>query len=101
MLVIETISAFCLFEVGQQPHYFSVSTNFGEGTGAHIYIPLTLQSEVEDAIFVAQWVGTQQVRAYAAPGTEVTLLVLAESPYSSRYCYCSLCGYKLEIESQV
>ena len=116
LLVIETISARCLFGPGQQPARFLVHV-FGPEKGKDkilglpqqemvtIYIPLSKQHG--DSGW-SEWVGTQQVRLYAfpastaLPGTSsVHFYVLTDKKNTniSAGCDCSLSGYLLDLDS--
>jgi hypothetical protein len=113
LLVIETISASCTFGPGQQPGRFSVrvvgaETGKGKIVGlqdfeyANIIIPLSKQHGKDSGF--SRWVGTQQVRAYAYPGTWVSVSVSSVSSdkndtTTSTQCACSLSGYQLDPDS--
>jgi len=102
LLVIETISASCVFKLGQKPHRLRVQTSLGHAKGALIIVPLSKRWETDSG--TSMWNATQQVRAYAAPGSDVKL-VLERDPYdttntkSGVICSCSLYGYQIDPDS--
>ena len=112
LLVIETISVSCHFGTKQHPESFFIQTGLKDiqvidTTGivddfASIYIPLSKQGEnITYYKPYSLWIGTQQVRTYAAPGTKVLVWVNSntDDTSASTSCSCSLSGYLLDPDS--
>jgi len=109
LFVIETISVHCEFGPGQQPAVFWVRALLGpektkflgmpSSKFANIYIPLSKQYEKNSGNSI--WVGTQQVRTYASPGSKIIFKarLYKDKKYTYALCGCSLSGYQLDPDS--
>ena len=114
LFVIETISVSCSFGPGKQPSGFWIRVVKPETAKdrdkdtirvlqdfEHVDIRIPLSKQYVKDSGVSGWVGTQQVRTYALPGTRVNLSASSVTldTTSSTYCACSLSGYLLDPDS--
>ena len=114
LFVIETISVSCSFGPGKQPGGFWIRVVKPETAKdrdkdtprvlqdfEYVVIRIPLSKQYVKDSGVSGWVGTQQVRTYALPGTWVNLSVSSVTidTTTSTHCACSLSGYKLDPDS--
>jgi len=114
LFVIETISVSCSFGPGKQPGGFWIRVVKPETAKdrdkdtprvlqdfEYVVIRIPLSKQYVKDSGVSGWVGTQQVRTYALPGTWVNLSVSSVTidTTNSTFCACSLSGYQLDPDS--